>query len=90
MKLVKVWQHVLTDGYTEWYGGCYRSPQLARLRSDYERDPKERDAILFDDGSVWMLDEHRKHDGFVEDIEARVAAAKAKLTEDERKLLGIK
>lgn len=94
MRLIKVYQPVTQDN-----DGCeIPSHIFFRNRSDAEKmcngwgappAPKERDAVLLDDGQVWLLERepvplYHSH----EDMEKKVAVAK--LTDREKQLLGIK
>lgn len=85
-----------TDGYTHTHGGpLYRSYTEAKAagiaqHGAYAVDPIPREVILLEDGSAGYLIEHGSGPvKFADAIETEKAIL-AKLTEDERQILGLK
>lgn len=76
------------DGTQDWPSGYYRKYHEARDASDWNGDPYRQDVIVTDDGLMWPIASGPIE--FSADVEAARAAALAKLTPEERKLLGIK
>lgn len=94
MKIIDVWLAMDSDGYTHTLRGVFRTAEQAAKHVGYPGgygvEPECCKAVLMDDNStIWRLS-GAGPECFSDDREAAISAAKAKLTTEERALLGIK
>ncbi len=87
MKIITVYRGYRTDGYAGWESGVYRTYQEA-LEFGHNK-AIERKAIELEDGTIWLLEKDGKMRFSLEE-EAKKKTALAKLTPEEKEILGIK
>jgi hypothetical protein len=90
MKIITVWQARKSDGggTREWPDGVYDMFSEAKNESDFSQRPYERRALVMEDGRVWLLEGEPTE--FTGIAKAKRDAALAKLTPEERAILGLK
>jgi hypothetical protein len=94
MKIITVYRGYRTDGYAGWESGVYRTYQEAlEFGTDFpefgHNKAIERKAIELEDGTIWLLEKDGKMRFSLEE-EAKKKTALAKLTPEEKEILGIK
>lgn len=94
MKVIKVWQASKSDGcgVRSYPSGVYNTRAEAMTESDFPDNPytkpEERAALMMDNGKVWLLEGEPME--FTNIVRDKRAAALAKLTSEEREILGVK